>query len=85
MQGFVDHTEVGLYSLKQVWGQATARREIMAAFLSDQRMKHELSRSELPLHARDLEPALKASIKALVDSLQVRHVYYKMQHSKWSV
>ena len=85
MQGFVDHTGVGVYSLKQVWGQATARREIMAAFLSDQRMKHELSRSELPLYARDLEPAVKASVKALVDSLQVSYIDHKMQHSEWSV
>ena len=71
MQGFVSRTKVGVYSLKHVWEQAAARQEIMAAFLSDQRIKYELGRSELPLSARDLQPPLTASIQALVDSLQV--------------
>ena len=73
-QGFVRHTKLGSYRLKEVWQEAGVRREILASFLADQRIKYELSRSELPLSGRDLQPALVASVQALVEGQQVRAV-----------
>ncbi|DBB05516.1 TPA: hypothetical protein ACH3X1_012469 [Trebouxia sp. C0004] len=69
-QGFVKHTKVGVYSMQQVWEQARAQREIMAAFLSDSRIKYELGSSKLALSSRDVNSVVKKAIKALVHSLQ---------------
>ncbi len=71
LQGFVKHTKVGVYSMQQVWEQAPAQREIMAAFLSDSRIKYELGSSQLALSTRDVDIVVKNAIKALVHSLQV--------------
>ena len=71
MQGFVRHTAVGLYSLKQLWEQSPAQREIIREVRQDARLVHELSRCQLALSARDLQPALQASVTALVNSFQV--------------
>ncbi|DBA81006.1 TPA: hypothetical protein ACH3X2_007212 [Trebouxia sp. C0005] len=69
-QGFVKHTKVGVYSMQQVWEQEPAQREIMAAFLSDSRIKYELGSSQLALSSRDVDIVVKKAIKALVHSLQ---------------
>ncbi len=57
--------------MQQVWEQAPAQCEIMAAFLSDSRIKYELGSSKLALSSRDLDIVVKKAIKALVHSLQV--------------
>lgn len=71
LQGFVKRTKVGVYSMQQVWERAPAQREIMAAFLSDSRIKYELGTSKLALSSRDLDILVKKAIQALVHSLQV--------------
>ena len=78
MQGFVRHTAVGLYSLKQLWEQDSSsncspQQQIMREVRQDPRLGHEMWRCQLPLAARDLQPALQASVTALVGSLQVGH------------
>lgn len=57
--------------MQQVWEQEPAQREIMAAFLSDSRIKYELGSSQLALSSRDVDIVVKKAIKALVHSLQV--------------
>jgi len=52
LQGFVKYTKVGVYRMQQVWEQAAAQRDIMAAFLSDSRIKYELGSSKLALQQR---------------------------------
>ncbi len=71
LQGFVNHTKVGVYSIQQVWQQAPAQREIMATFLSESRIKYELGSSQLALSSRDVDIVVKKAIQALVHSLQV--------------
>ena len=71
MQGFVRYTSVGLYSLKQVWAQPIAQRNIMYELRQDARLTGELYRSQLTLSGRDLELAMQSSVTALVNSLQV--------------
>ena len=65
------HTAVGVYSLKQVWQQSSAKHGIKWGLKQDARLVQELARSQLPLSARELQPILLASIQALVDSFKV--------------
>jgi len=81
LQGFVKYTKVGVYRMQQVWEQAAAQREIMAAFLSDSRIKYELGSSKLALSSRDVDIVVKKAIKALVHSLQVRTPAPHVHHS----
>ena len=67
----MSHTKLGVYTMKQMWEESAARQDILDAFLSDQRVRYELSRSELPLSRQELRPAVLASIRALIDELQV--------------
>lgn len=64
---------MGLYSLKQVWQHSGAQQEVMRQVRQDPRLGHEVFRSQLPLSARELLPALQASVHALVDSFEVRN------------
>lgn len=73
MQGFVRHTTVGLYSLKQVWARPTAQHHIMRELRRDPRVGSELCRSQLTLSSKDIELAMQSSVTALVGSLQVVH------------
>lgn len=81
LQGFVKYTKVGVYRMQQVWEQAAAQRDIMAAFLSDSRIKYELGSSKLALSSRDVDIVVKKAIKALVHSLQVRTPAPHVHHS----
>lgn len=71
MQGFVKHTAVRLYSLKQVWEHSSAHQGILSQVKQDARLAQELARSQLPLSVRQLLPGVLASVQALVDSLKV--------------
>ena len=70
VQGFVSGTKLGVYTMKHIWDEPAARQDILDAFLSDQRVRYELSRSELPLSRQELRTAVLASIRALIDGLQ---------------
>lgn len=92
MQGFVKHTAVGLYSLKQVWEQnststsnSSPQQQIMREVRQDPRLGAELWRCQLPLAARDLQPALQASVTALVSSLQVGHCLTWLGKACWGI
>ena len=38
VKGFVSHTKLGVYTMKQMWEESAARQDILDAFLSDQRV-----------------------------------------------